>query len=134
MARHRRTNADRFVSLNPFFRIISAKIRKTPLGTPRLEVGPTVMRKQLPSGQDCIRRGAVWFVAGQNAGFHVDFYPAGIHIEAWRGKDRQVSVWVAGEYTERTLNRDLSVSMVAAGLTDMSQHTEVRNIIEPRKS
>ncbi len=134
MARHRRTNADRWiVSLNPFFRVITSKIKAADLGHPRVEVGPTYIHKEIPSGQDFIRRGAVWFVSGLNVGFHVDFYPSGVHIEAWQGKERRVSVWIAGEYTERTLGRDLSVSMVAAGLTDLARTAEVRNVIA-RKS
>ncbi len=134
MARTRRANADRWIiSLRPFFDVVADKASSLKIGEPRVTVGPVLMPKTVPSGKDKIRRGAVWFVAGNNVGFHVDFYPSGLHIEAWSGKDRQVSVWIAGEFTETTLKKDLSVVLVAAGLTGLRGTDEVRHLLAGRQ-
>lgn len=111
------------------FAVITKKIVGLKLGDPRLEVGPTLIKKQL-SG-DRIRKGAVWFLAGKNTGFHVDFLPSGVHIEAWQGKERHASVWISGKVTEATLGKDLSVVLVAAGLPDLARTEEVRRHLFP---
>lgn len=134
MALYRRGAVDRWIiSLSPMFSVINNKVKNLKLGEPRLEVGPTLMHKDIPTGQNKIRRGAIWFISGRQVGFHVDFYPSGLHIEAWSGKERRVSVWIAGEFTESTLKRDLSVSLVAAGLTDLAQTDEVRHLLAGSK-
>lgn len=111
------------------FDIISTKVAGLKLGDPRLEVGPTLIKKTL--GADRIRKGAVWFLAGKNTGFHVDFLPAGIHIEAWQGKERHASVWISGKVTEATLRKDLNVVLIAAGLPDLARTEEVRRHLFP---
>lgn len=134
MARHRRANADRWIiSLSPFFTVISNKVSTLCLGEPRVQVGPLLMPKTVPTGKDKIRRGAVWFIGGSNVGFHVDFYHSGLHIEAWSGKDRQASVWIAGEFSESTLKKDLSVVLVAAGITGLARIEEVRHLLAGRQ-
>lgn len=134
IARARRIAADRrIVALGRFLAVIDSKVTTLKLPEP-CQVGPTFMSKKFPGATETwIRRGAVWFVSGLNVGFHVDFYSTGLHIEAWSGKDRRVSVWIAGEYTEATLKRDLTVSMVAAGLTDLTHTAEVRNIVTGKR-
>ncbi len=114
----RRAAAERWIiSLTPFLKVITTKVKNLKLGEPRVNVGPRLIPKEVPSGQDKIRRGAVWFIDARNVGFHVDFYKAGLHIEAWSGKDRRVSVWLAGEFTETTLKKDLNAALAAAGIT-----------------
>lgn len=125
----RRATADRWIaSLQPMFDVIVTRTRKLKLGAPRLEVGPTYITKE--SG-DRIRKGAVWFIGGKNTGFHVDFLPAGIHIEAWQGKERHASVWISGKVTEATLRKDLNVVLIAAGLPDLARTEEVRRHLFP---
>lgn len=126
----RRTRIDRWiVSLNPMFEVITTKVRNLKLGEPRLQYGPTFMAKDTTTQPERIRRGAVWFLGGTQTGFHVDFMTNGLHIEAWSGKDRRVSVWVAGDYTEATLKKDLTLVLAASGLTDLARTSEVRNIL-----
>lgn len=73
-----------------------------------------------------IRKGVVWFVSGKNCGFHVDFCSGGIEIEAWTGSDRRTKAWISGKVTEATFKKDLTVCLVAAGLTDLARTEEVR--------
>lgn len=125
----RRTAVDRWIaSLNPMFQVIQKKMLALKLGEPRLSYGPTSMIKDNGPGPDTIRRGAIWFLSGTQAGFHVDFHKHGLQIEAWSGKDRRVCVWAAGEYTEQSLKKDLTLALAAAGLTDLARTTEVRNL------
>lgn len=130
----RRARIDRFiVSLNPMFRVIQVKMKTLNLGEPRLQIGPTLMHK-ISAGlrEEAIRRGAVWYLKNNGVdvqcGFHVDFGTSGLRIEAWSGKDRRAAVWIAGEYSETTLSRDLGLALVAAGLTDTSR-SAVRDIM-----
>ncbi len=134
IARARRIAADRrIVALSRFLAVVESKVSTLRLPEP-CQVGPTFMSKKYPGATETwIRRGAVWVIGGRNVGFHVDFYSAGLDIEAWSGKDRRVSVWIAGEYTEVTLKRDLTVSLVAAGLTDLTHSAEVRDIYSGKK-
>jgi hypothetical protein len=125
----RRARIDRWIiSLNPMFEVIAKKVQSLKLGEPRLQCGPTFMDNASPSPEK-IRRGAVWFVGETQTGFHVDFMRTGVHIEAWSGKDRRVSVWVAGAYTESTLKKDLTLALAASGLTELARTSEVRNIL-----
>jgi len=130
ISRARRAKALRWVaSLSPMFDVISMKIPMLGLGEPRLEVGPTLLPREHfeDQGGDRIRRGAVWFVGGRNCGFHVDFCSNGsTHIEAWTGGDRKTSTWITGDVTEISLKRDLTVCLVAAGLTDLARTEDVR--------
>jgi hypothetical protein len=68
----------------------------------------------------------VWWINERNCGFHVDFYSGGIHIEAWTGRERKTSTSISGKVTESTLKKDLTVCLVAAGLTDLARTEEVR--------
>lgn len=125
----RRARATRWVaSLTPLTNVVAETMTSLGLGKPRLEVGPTYMpRKQFEDcGGDRIRRGAVWFVEGRNCGFHVDFCMDRIHIEAWTGSSRRTSTWIVGNVSELSLKQDLTVSLVAAGLTDLARTEEVR--------
>lgn len=117
--------------MQPLFDVISTKVVTLKLGEPRLEVGPTYITKDFASSGDRIRKGAVWWIAGKNTGFHVDFLSAGVHIEAWQGKERHASVWISGKVTEATLRKDLSVVLVAAGLTDLARTESVRERLFP---
>lgn len=127
----RRARIDRWIiSLTPCFDVINQKVKTLKLGEPRLELGPTFMpRGESSCGTERIRRGAVWYLHGVQTGFHVDFHSAGLHIEAWSGKDRTVSLWVAGAYTEESLKKDLSVTLAASGLTDLARTTQVRKFL-----
>lgn len=129
----RRAVIDRWiVSLTPLFTIISARAKGLKLGDPALEVGPNFMKHTSPGESDKIRRGAVWWVKGKgNCGFHVDFEKGGVRIEAWTGKDRHVSVWVAGKVTEDGLKEDLKMVLSAAGLTDLAHTEDVRASLFP---
>lgn len=112
------------------FVVIQKKVTGLKLGEPQLSFGPMSMVTSAPEpGLDKIRRGAVWFISGTQSGFHVDFHKNGLHIEAWSGKDRRVGIWVAGEYTEGSLRKDLTLALVAAGLTELARTTEVRDIL-----
>lgn len=124
----RRAKADRWIaSLNPLFDVINSRIMAAKFGQPGLNVGPTFMAgDRFDDGRDRIRRGAVWWIKGQNCGFHVDFSFAGIEIEAWTGKDRRSTTWISGKVSEVTLKKDLTVCMVAAGLTDLARTEHVR--------
>lgn len=115
--------------MNPFFEVINVKISCLGLGAPRLEVGPTLMPAAHfdDCGGDRIRRGAVWFVGGRNCGFHVDFCASSMHIEAWTGGDRRTSTWITGDVSELSLKKDLTVCLVAAGLTGLARTEEVRD-------
>lgn len=120
----------RWVSaLTPLITVIGLKAEQLGLGKPRLEVGPCFLPRNQFEDQagDRIRKGAVWFVGGRNCGFHVDFCESSrTHIEAWTGGDRRTSTWIAGSVTEISLKRDLSVCLVAAGLTDLARTEHVR--------
>lgn len=60
----------------------------------------------------------MWFIAGHSCGFHVDFCENGqVHIEAWTGKLRKTSTWICTATTVDSLRKDLTVSLVAVGLT-----------------
>lgn len=124
IARTRRAKVDRWIaSLTPFFDVIAAKQKMLSIGEPGLTVGPTLMHD---GPGPCIRKGAVWWINDRNCGFHVDFYSGGIHIEAWTGRDRKTSTSISGKVTESTLKKDLTVCLVAAGLTDLARTEEVR--------
>lgn len=129
----RRARIDRWIaSLTPYFDVISLKARSLRLGEPRIEGGPTyldvdkpgdtLVRPRLPR----IRKSVVWFIDGANVGFHVDFYLAGIHIEAWTGKDRHASLWIAGKVSEKSLKKDLTTVLASAGLNDLARTDEFR--------
>lgn len=128
--RVRRARVTRWVtSLTPLINVIGFKAQHLGLGEPRLEVGPSFLPRSQFEDQagDRIRKGAVWFVSGRNCGFHVDFCESGrTHIEAWTGGDRSTSTWIAGSVTEASLKKDLSVCLVAAGLTDLARTDQVR--------
>lgn len=116
-------------ALNPMFCVIATKCARLGLGDPRLEVGPTFMPREHfeDMAGNRIRKGAVWFVGGRNCGFHVDFCSNGqTHIEAWTGGDRRTSTWISGDVSEMSLKKDLTVCLVAAGLTDLARTEEVR--------
>lgn len=134
----RRARINRWIiSLHPLIKVVSSKAWRMGLGEPRIESGPGLM----PAGQfedragDRIRKGAVWFIAGVgNCGFHVDFCANGqVHIEAWQGAGRRVSLWISGDLTEQTLKRDLTLCMAAAGLSDLARTEEVRAKLFSRK-
>ena len=133
----RRARAARWVvSLNPLLQVCARRIKKLGLGEPRLESGPTFLpRKHFDDlAGDRIRKGAVWFIAGRNCGFHVDFCAnAMTHIEAWQGGERRVSCWISSEMTEQILSRELSLCLAAAGLTDLARTEEVRARLFSRK-
>ncbi len=123
--------------MTPFLEVINSKTILLGLGTPQAEVGPTFMASNRfeDCGGDRIRKGAVWFVSGRNCGFHVDFCASGqIHIEAWTGKERSTSTWIKGSVTEGTLKKDLTVCLVAAGLTDLARTEEVRADLFKKKA
>lgn len=126
----RRAKATRWiVSLNPMFVIINKRMERLGLGTPRVETGPTFLPRSRfhDHAGDRIRRGAIWYVGERNCGFHVDFCAENrIHIEAWTGGERHTSTWISGDVSEASLNRDLAVCLVAAGLTDLAKTEEVR--------
>lgn len=126
----RRAKAARWIaSLNPLLQVFNAKVDQLGLGEPRLNNGPAFLpgKRFEDLAGDRIRRGAVWFVGGRNCGFHVDFCANGqTHIEAWTGGDRRSSTWICGSVTEGSLKRDLTVCLVAAGLTDLARTEEVR--------
>lgn len=135
----RRARASRWVaSLNPLLAVVVKKAHCIGLGEPRLLSGPTFLpRKHFEDmAGDRIRKGAVWFVKGiGNCGFHVDFCSSGqTHIEAWTSGERRTSTWIAGSVTEQTLRRDLSVCLVAAGLTDLARTEEVRDQLFKRSA
>lgn len=135
----RRAKANRWVnSLSPLLQVIVKKAHNMGLGEPRLESGPTFLpRKHFEDlAGDRIRKGAVWFVKGiGNCGFHVDFCSNGqTHIEAWTSGERRTSTWISGSVTEHTLRRDLSVCLVAAGLTDLARTEEVRDQLFKKRS
>lgn len=116
---------DRWIaSLTPFFDVINTKTSMLGLGEPGMKVGPTLMSE---GGGARIRKGAVWWINDRNCGFHVDFFSGGIHIEAWTGRDRKTSTWISGKVTGATLKRDLTVCLVAAGLTDLSRTEHLRD-------
>ncbi len=125
-----RTRAVRWIiSLNPLIKVIETKAGGLGLGEAQADMGPTLMPRKHFEDQagDRIRKGAVWFVGGRNCGFYVDFCANGqTHIAAWTGKDRKTSTWISGAVTELTLKKDLTVSLVAAGLTDLARTEEVR--------
>ena len=125
----RRAAIDRWVaSLNPMFVVIQARVKAMKLGDPALEVGPSFIKKASAFEADKVRRGAVWWVPGTgNVGFHVDFMQGGVRIEAWTGRERRVSAWIAGKVTDDGLKKDLGVVLVCAGLTDLARTEEVRN-------
>lgn len=109
-------------SLTPMFRVVRRKVGNVELGDPTF-VGPQFMARSHFSDQagDRIRAGAVWFIAGHNCGFHVDFCENGVlHIEAWTGKLRKISTWISTATTEESLRKDLTVCLVAAGLTSVA--------------
>lgn len=126
----RRAKAARWIiSLTPLLNVCTAKVTQLGLGEPRLDPGPTFLpgKRFEDLAGDRIRRAAVWFVGGRNCGFHVDFCANGVtHIEAWVGGDRRTSTWISGSVTEASLKKDLTVSLVAAGLTDLARTEEVR--------
>ncbi len=126
----RRAATDRLiVSLQPMFDVISARTQRLRLGEPRITSGPMVMRREhfdFGTGGDRVRKGAVWFINGQNTGFHVDFFPQGLCIEAWQGRERHVKVSIAGKVTEDLLGKELALVFAAAGLTDLARTDEVR--------
>lgn len=130
----RRARIDRFiVSLTPMFKVIAIKMNKLNLGEPRLMIGPTLLPRESPIGPERIRRGAVWYLKGNvQCGFHVDFAAAGLHIEAWTGQDRRVSVWIAGEYSQASLGKDLGLALAASGLTDLAASSALRTIVNGR--
>lgn len=125
----RRAAVDRWIaSLNPFFAVITTRAKNLKLGEPDLQVGPAFIKKTSAFDPDKIRAGAVWWVNGTgNVGFHVDFHKGGTRIEAWTGKSRRGTLWIAGKLTEDCLKKDLKVVMVSAGLTDLARTEEVRN-------
>lgn len=131
----RRAVIDRWItSLTPYFEVIHDKAMSLRLGQPRLEGPPTYLDIDNPGdrfGKGRIRKNAIWFINGANVGFHVDFYPAGIHIEAWTGKDRHASVWISGKVTEKSLKRDLTMVLAAAGLNDLARTDEIRAKLFP---
>lgn len=109
-------------SLSPMMRVIREKISHLRLGPPKY-IGPQLMSRNRFADQagDRIRTGAVWFVGGHNCGFHVDFCENGaLHIEAWTGRLRKTSTWICTGITEDTLRKDLTVCLVAAGLTSLA--------------
>lgn len=124
----RRAAIDRWIaSLTPMFSVIQARAKMLKLGAPSLEVGPAFIKKGSVTDPDKVRRGSVWWVPDVgNVGFHVDFMHGGVRIEAWTGKDRRASVWIAGKVTEDCLKKDLKVVLIAAGLTNLSGTEEVR--------
>lgn len=126
----RRAKASRWIaSLTPLLNVFNTKVAQLGLGTPRIESGPAFLpgKRFEDLAGDRIRRGAVWFVAARNCGFHVDFCANGAtHIEAWTGGDRVISTWINGKVTEQSLKKDLTVCLVAAGLTDLARTEEVR--------
>lgn len=132
----RRAKADRWIiSLTPFFQVINTRVDLLKLGEPALNVGPAFMGKERfdDGNGDRVRRGAVWWIKGHgNCGFHVDFSAAGIEIEAWTGKERRTTTWIAGKASEVTLKKDLTVCLVAAGLTDLARTQDVRDQLFPR--
>lgn len=127
----RRARASRWIAtLNPLLKVINYKASCIGLGEPRLSTGPAFLPRKHFDDQagDRIRRGAVWWVGGRNCGFHVDFCSNGqTHIEAWTGGERKTSTWISGSVTEASLKRDLTVCLVAAGLTDLARTEEVRD-------
>lgn len=127
----RRAKATRWiVSLNPMFAVITYKMNALGLGKPRLETGPTFLPRSRfeDAAGDRIRKGAVWMVGDRNCGFHVDFCDQNrIHIEAWTGGERRTSTWISGDVSESSLKRDLTVCLVAAGLTDLARTEAVRD-------
>jgi hypothetical protein len=105
-------------------RVIRTKVGSLGLGAP-IYVGPQFMPRarfgDMAAG-DRIRTGAVWIIGGHNCGFHVDFCENGqVHIEAWTGKLRKISIWICTATTVDTLRKDLTVSLVAAGLTGLAR-------------
>lgn len=129
IARSRRAKVDRWIaSLTPYFDVIATKTVMLGLGDPGMTVGPTLMTE----GGAHIRKGAVWWISERNCGFHVDFFTAGIHVEAWTGRERKTSTRIVGKVTENTLKKDLTVCLVAAGLTDLARTDEVRAQLFPR--
>ncbi len=104
----RRTLIDRWIaSLTPLCEVINR--RANAIGVPAVNVGPT------PIGPDRIRRGAVWFVDGQNVGFHVDFLKHGAEFSAW-APDRRITLSTHGKLTQALVERDLAVVTEAVGL------------------
>lgn len=125
----RARNARWAASLNPLFAVITFKADQLGLNAPRGDVGPTLLpgKHFVDQAGDRIRRGSVWFIGDRSCGFHVDFCTTGkIHIEAWTGGERTTSTWIAGKVSETSLKRDLTVCLVAAGLTDLARTEEVR--------
>lgn len=108
------------------FEVIAFKKKMLNLGEAH-EVGPMVIRKGVKLER--IRKGVVWFVGGKNCGFHVDFCAGGIEIEAWTGSERRTKAWISGKVSEPTLKKDLTVCLVAAGLTDLARTEEVRQAL-----
>lgn len=133
----RRAKATRWIiRLNPLLEVVKGRAAKLGLGEPRLDSGPAFLpRKHFEDlAGDRIRKGHVWFIAGANCGFHVDFCANGLmHIEAWRGGERRISSWISGDITEESLKKDLALCLAAAGLTDLARTEEVRAKLFPRK-
>jgi hypothetical protein len=132
----RRTSIDRWIaSLKPMFVVIADRTERLRLGKPRVDVGPALITRDAAHDKDRIRRGAVWFIDGQNTGFHVEFMRTGFHVKAWHGKERKVDLWVTGKATQTSLNKDLSVVLVAAGLTTLAATERIRGSLfdPPRK-
>lgn len=133
----RRAKATRWIiALHPLIKVISSKAWRMGLGEPRLESGPCLLPRKHFDDQagDRIRKGAVWFINGANCGFHVDFCANGqMHIEAWQGAERRVSVWISGNVSEESLKRDLTLCLAAAGLSDLARTEEVRAKLFSRK-
>lgn len=119
-----RAKVDRWIAkLTPMFEVITSRINMLNLGQAH-GLGPLVIRSG--SKVERIRKGAVWFVSGKNCGFHVDFCSGGVEIEAWTGSDRRSRLWISGKVTEVGLKKDLTVLLVAAGLTDLARTEQVR--------
>lgn len=133
----RRARVTRWIiSLHPLLKVVNSKAWRMGLGDPRVESGPALMPRKHFEDQagDRIRKGAVWFINGANCGFHVDFCANGsVHIEAWQGNERRISTWICGEVSEKTLKRDLTLCLAAAGLTDLARTEEVRAQLFSRK-
>lgn len=133
----RRNRAVRWiVSLDPLLQVCVRRAKRLGLGEPRLESGPTFLPRRYfeDLAGDRIRKGAVWFINSVNCGFHVDFCANKMtHIEAWQGGERRVSCWISGEMTEQVLNRELSLCLAAAGLTDLARTEEVRATLFSRE-
>jgi hypothetical protein len=122
----RRIRSKRWIaSLRPYVDLIHRRASTLRLGAPDKVVGPSLIGVR----HQYVHTAIIWHlmhVGGVEVGINVDFFPDGVLFNAWFGSERHAEIWVSGKISEKSLDKDLSLALAAAGISDFAFTADVR--------